>query len=96
MTEPGRRDPDDVSDDVKALRERVAKGIEWLTANDTPAGTFHFWFTAGLLPTSPFPNEKPERIEAWKEYHRQRVRWERLSRDLERVDPWWGPSPNGG
>lgn len=76
---------------LEQLRERVGKGITWLTDHD-PDGSFHHWFEAGLSPLSPMPAQPPERVEAWKEYHRQRTRWERLSKDLERVDPMWGPS----
>lgn len=75
-------------EDVDKLRERVATGIEWLTEHD-PDGSFHFWFTAGLTPLSPMPAQKEERREPWREYHKQRTRWERMSSDLERVDPTW-------
>lgn len=72
------------------LEERVAKGITWLVEHD-PTGSFHHWFEAGLIPSSPMPAQSPETIAAWKEYHRQRTRWESLSRDLARVDPeGWG------
>jgi hypothetical protein len=77
--------------DVEALRERVAKGIEWLVAHD-PTGAFHLWFTAHIPPNAPMPGQTPERIAEWREYHKQRTRWERMSSDLGRVDPTWAPA----
>lgn len=78
--------------DVEKLRERVERGIEWLVEHD-PAGAFHLWFTANLLPSALMPAQSQEVIDAYREYHRQRVRWEDLSRSLGRVDPTWGPEP---
>lgn len=80
-----------VSDEVQQLRERVGNGITWLSEND-PDGSFHHWFKAGLSPMSPMPAQPPERVAAWREYHRQRTRWEAMSRDLARVDPDWRDS----
>ena len=79
-----------ISDQIEELRERVEKGINWLTEHD-PDGSFHVWFSAGLTGLSPMPAQQDHRREAWREYHRQRERWERMSRDLERVDPTWRP-----
>lgn len=80
-----------VAPDVAELRERVAKGIDWLVAHD-PSGAFHHWFEAGLSPLSPMPGQGEDRRKEWQEYHRQRTRWERMSKDLERVDPEWRPT----
>lgn len=73
---------------VEQLRGRVAAGIEWLVAHDD-SGAFHHWFVAGLTALSPMPAQSGDRIEAWKEYVRQRRRWEQMSKDLERLDPTW-------
>ena len=80
-----------VSEQVEELRERVEKGINWLIQSD-PDGVFHHWFVAGLTPLSPMPAQQADRREAWRAYHHQRERWERLSRDLELVDPTWRPT----
>jgi len=76
--------------DIEELRIRVEKGIEWLVAHD-PGGAFNLWWTAKLAPNSPMPAQTPERIADWREYHKQRGRWERMSADLGRIDPTWGP-----
>lgn len=76
--------------EVEKLRERVEKGINWLIEHDR-SGAFHHWFSAGLTTLSPMPAQSPEAIEAWREYHHQRVRWEALSKQLGRIDPTWGP-----
>jgi len=77
-----------VSEQVEQLRGRVASGIEWLIDHDD-SGAFHHWFTAGLTSLSPMPAQTDERREAWKEYFKQRRRWEQMSSDLERIDPTW-------
>ena len=73
------------TNDIEDLAERVARGMNWLSEHD-PDGSYHHWFGAGLLPMSPMPAQSPERIAAWKEYHRQRTRWERMFADLERLE----------
>jgi hypothetical protein len=73
------------NDDIDALGERVARGMDWLTEHD-PDGSYHHWFEAGLIPLSPMPAQSPERIAAWRDYYRQRVRWERMWKDLERLE----------
>lgn len=73
------------SDPLAELGERVDKGIAWLTEHD-PHGAFHFWFTAGLLPTSPMPSQPPEVVEEWKRYHANRSAWEVLFRRLQRLE----------
>jgi hypothetical protein len=75
---------------IEELRERVEKGINWLVEHD-PDGSFHHWFVAGLTGLSPMPAQQDHRREAWREYHRQRVRWESLSHSLGLVDPDWRP-----
>lgn len=76
------------SADVAALRERVGRGIEWLASHDE-AGVFHFWFEAGISPVSRMPAQDEAKRTAYAEYHRQRGRWEQLSKTLEKVDPAW-------
>lgn len=67
------------------LEARVAAGMTWLTEHD-PTGAFHFWFKAGLTKSSPMPAQAPERREDWIDYYEQRVLWERLYAECERLD----------
>lgn len=79
---------------LEKLRVRVAKGIEWLTEHD-PIGRYHLWYEAGLDPRGPFPAQEsqPDVVAGYAEYFKQRNLWERLSRELARVDPSWRDSP---
>lgn len=72
-------------DPIEVLGERVENGIKWLTDND-PDGAFHFWFKAGLLPTTPMPAQTEERIERWKRYYNNRRTWEQLFSRLDRLE----------
>lgn len=76
---------DSERDPREVLEERVANGIRWLTEHD-PVGAFHFWFKAGLLPSSPMPRQTEEVIEQWKAYYSARVKWEQLFKRLERLE----------
>lgn len=62
---------------MTVLAERVANGIGWLTEHD-PTGAFHLWFEGGLLPGTPMPAQSEEVQEAYREYYKARVTWERL------------------
>src|SRR5437773_8609117 len=63
------------------LGERVAAGIGWLTEHD-PASVFHAWFMAGITPDDPKPAQDAATVEAYAAYHRQRIRWEHMEREL--------------
>jgi hypothetical protein len=68
---------------MSTIAERVANGITWLTEHDE-LGAFHFWFESGIIPgSSPMPAQTPERIEAYREYYKARVTWERLWKAME-------------
>lgn len=75
-------------DEVERLQQRVANGITWLVEHD-PLGRFHLWFTAKLTPYSVMPAKNEEEKAAYREYYNARVAWERLDKELARVDPQW-------
>lgn len=69
--------------ELEKLQQRVAAGITWLDGHD-PKGVFHLWFEAGLTPMSRIPDEP--RREAYREYYPARVTFERLDRELMRLE----------
>lgn len=75
---------------LEQLQQRVANGIRWLSEHD-PSGAFHAWYCAGLTPTSVMPAQDAETRAAYREYYGQRVIFDRLDRELGRVDPAWTP-----
>ena len=79
--------------DVEKLQERVANGITWLVEHD-PGGAFHLWYEAKIHPDGPFPaHEGTDYPERYREYCKQRRKWQALSDALERVDPAWASTP---
>lgn len=79
MTQPAVREP---SPELRAVQERVANAIEWLTAND-PTGHFHLWFISSIQPFMPMPAQGDETREAYRRYHKNRQVFERLWREME-------------
>lgn len=72
-------------DPLVVISERVEKGIKWLTENDEH-GNFHFWYKAGLIPSSPFPHQSPSIVERWKAYYANRAKWETLYSRMARLE----------
>ncbi|HEY6058730.1 MAG TPA: hypothetical protein VIV06_11895 [Candidatus Limnocylindrales bacterium] len=68
-----------------ALQVRCGNGVSWLVEHD-PSGRFHLWFTAGILPGQPMPAQPPEVQTEYRTYHRARQTWERLERELARME----------
>lgn len=79
MTATTRPEP---SPELKAVYERVEKGIVWLTEND-PTGAFHLWFGSGVQPFSPMPAQEESRREDYRRYHKNRTVFERLWKEME-------------
>ncbi len=71
--------------ELEQVQARVEKGIEWLTEHD-PLGRFHFWFTAGILPSSPMPRQDEESKRAYRDYYEARRLWERLWNQMVRLE----------
>ena len=79
---------------LEKLQQRVHDGIVWLDSHD-PKGIFHLWFTAGLTPISPMPAHPDGEVrERYREYHGARMTFERLDRELARLEKR-GPTPLG-
>ena len=75
-------------DRLTTLQNRVAQGIEWLNSHD-PDGSFTVWFQSGLTARSPMPGQSEERRAEWVEWHKARLLWGGLDRQLQRIDPQW-------
>lgn len=71
--------------DLEKLQERVANGIEWLTAHD-PTGAFHLWFSAKILPGTRKPAQPPEREIEYAAYYKARQQWEVMFAAMERQE----------
>ena len=68
---------------LEKLQERVGAGIVWLDSHD-PKGVYHLWFEAGLTPASRIPED--ERREEWAAYYPARATFERLDRELAKLE----------
>ena len=68
---------------LERLQQRVGDGIVWLDEHD-PKGVYHLWFEAGLTPASRLPDDA--RREEFKAYYPARTTFERLDRELARLE----------
>lgn len=71
---------------LEKLQQRVGDGIVWLDEHD-PKGVYHLWFEAGLTPASRLPEDA--RREEYRAYYPARLTFERLDRELAKVDATW-------
>lgn len=78
---------DDRQQQIDRLEERIAKAIEWFTAND-PDGGFYFQYRdGGLRSYSRMPSlEGTPRHEEWKRYATNMDAYEALMKKLERLE----------
>lgn len=82
--------------DLVELWDRVAAGMDWLTAHD-PSGIFHLWYKAGVTDKSAMPAQEgrhgapgtfstPLVLDEWRRYYGQRVLWEGMWSRMERLE----------
>jgi hypothetical protein len=72
-------------EEMDALATRVGNGMQWLADND-PVGAFYAWWQTGLTPATPMPAQDPETMEAWRNWYRQKERYDRLELALSRAE----------
>lgn len=69
-----------------AVQERIGNGTTWLAANCGGQGEpFHFWYTAGILPSSPMPSQPSHVREAYGTYYNARRTFDALHVDEKRL-----------
>lgn len=67
------------------LAERVGNGMAWLSEHD-PKGNFYAWFQAGLTPASVMPAQDDGTKEAYTEWYRAKLVYDRLETQLSRLE----------
>lgn len=72
-------------EDMDRLAERVGNGLTWLSEHD-PKGNLYAWFQAGLTPASVMPSQSAEVREAYAEWYRAKLIYDKLEDRLSKLE----------